>query len=263
VDATAYLIRRSHDAHVAGQLGKIKLFKMLYLASWWAVQAHDKTIFDGPWYRIDMGPALRRDDWEVLEGSLRQRYGVLTEDTMMRHGHSQTCFSRPTKGPSTPSDGDLRDPLDAAYSEIIHLPASAAARLTYTTEPMLWLLAEERANWGASVQYREFNLRNPVRDKFLSLGRKYMEGILEIPDIVRGMGEGWSIHDVVVYLDTFGFSRSINKAALTPRQRDRILDKITSALRTGRQSVRVPAEQKAIASSRIEQEYAPPDSLSG
>ena len=261
LDAAAYVIWRAHEAGAQEQLGKTKLFKTLFLASWWAVQGHGSDIYNGPWYRIDRGPGLLTGQWELLETILNSRYGIETSTLKMWHGHPQVCFSRPTRAPQTLTRSPLKQPLDAAFTDVISLTADEAAAMTYDTEPMIWLIAEERAKWGGTTQYRQFNLRDTNRDKFLALASQYTKGIIEPDDIARQMGHQWKTHDVVVYLDAFGIHRSLEEASLSTKAKKEILAKLASEIRTGSVRSGPSSTEKALASARLEEEYVSPSSL--
>lgn len=260
VDSSAYLIYRAHDSDLDAQLGKTKLFKMLYLASWWAYRAGEARLYDGPWYRIDLGPALMSGDWDLLKSILSDRYEINSERVARWPGYLQVLFSKPTVEPESTAGFEYRKFLDEAFEKIIELTANEAAEMTYDTDPMNWMVAEERASWGDSTQYREFKLDDEEREKFLELARKYAAGRIEIPDLVQRMGRGWTLNRVVVYLDTFGLFRSSDLSGLSESGRSEILEALLRRM-GDEKMVSQSVDERAVASSRIEEEYVSPDSV--
>jgi hypothetical protein len=260
-DASAFLVARAYQGRAESQLGKTKLYKMLYMASWWALAKSPPPLFVGPWYRIDMGPALMPNDWEALTASLANRFGIEARRVVMWHGYQQVCFSAP-RSASLKSLGKRRTALlETAFDSMINLSAPEAAAMTYTTSPMLWLVAEERLKWGGAVQYRSFSLDDPERQKFMDLADCYHRGAIDIPEIARGMGRGWTPHQVALYLDTFHLHRPAEALRLPDRDRDRILQRLVNAAADPNRVPRASPEERAMASSRLEGEYFAPDSI--
>ncbi len=260
-NASAYLVWKAHKLGKDAQLGKTKLYKMLFMASWRAVRELSYRLYTDPWYRIDKGPALITSDWEALTGALESQYGIQAKQVTMWHGYAQVCFSAPLSSPLKAIAKKSIPFLDKAFEEIIDLSAEDAAAVTYSTDAMLWLIAEERVKWGGSVQYRSFSLEDDDRDKFTALAQEYAKGAIDIPEIARRMGADWSLHQVVIYLDTFGLYRPLKKVALSDRQRNSILRRLASILRQHGELHRATVEERTMASSRIEEEYFAPNSI--
>jgi hypothetical protein len=259
--SAAYLIWRAHETHVDPQLGKTKLIKMLYMASWFSYVHGPTSLFVGPWYRIDRGPALITGDWDLLAATVKADYGIEATKVETWHGHPQFRFTAPSLRPESDTDPVFKPFLDEVFQEIIPLTADEAASVTYRTEPMLWLVAEERANWGGTMQYRRFSLDDPTRLRFVEIAASYAEGLIDIPEFARLMGPLWTTHQVAVYLDTFGLHRPLTKVRLTPPARNTILRNLANALRGGKRPAHPTVEERAMASARIEGEYFGPDSI--
>ncbi|HLC33791.1 MAG TPA: hypothetical protein VJJ70_02175 [Anaerolineales bacterium] len=260
-DASAFLVSRAYSRNVASQLGKTKLYKMLYMASWWARSESSTRLFLGPWYRIDMGPALTPGDWEALTDSLANRFGIEARRVAMWHGYQQVCFSALRNDPPKTLGKRQRSFLERAFNAIINLTAPEAAALTYTTSPMLWLVAEERFKWGEAVQYRPFSLEDAERQRFMQLVDRYRQGEIDIPQIAHEMGPAWSPHQVALYLDTFSAHRSADGLRLDDSDREKILLRIANAV-VDRKVIPHPSpEERALASSRLEGEYFAPSSI--
>lgn len=260
-DASAYLVSRAYERHVESQLGKTKLYKMLFMASWWACAASSTRLFVGPWYRIDMGPALTPGDWEGLTESLAKHFGIESQRVAMWHGYQQICFSAPQSAPPRSLGKRQVALLRRAFDNIINLTAPEAAALTHTTSPMLWLIAEERVKWGGAVQYRSFSLNDEEMQQFVHLSDRYRRGAIDIPEIASAMGPAWTPHQVAIYLDTFGVHRQIEDLTLPDSDRERILNHIAKAVRDSGPSLPLSPEERAMASSRLEGEYFAPSSI--
>lgn len=260
-DSSAFLISRAYKHGVHSQLGKTKLYKMLFMASWQAFSESLPNIYIGQWYRIDKGPALAPINWETLTVSLDRRFGIEAQSVVMWHGHPQVCFSKP-KSSLPKSLGKYRiECLSSAFDSMINLTAPEAAAMTYKTPPMLWLLAEERFKWGGSVQYRYFSFDDAEREKFMSFTELYRQGSIDIPDIVNAMGADWNNHRVSIYLDTFNIHRSIDNIRITASDRKKLLLRIVKSFKSQKPIHHASPEEMAVASSRLEGEYFSPNSL--
>lgn len=258
-DASAYLIGRAHAEGLDQLLGKTKLFKMLFMSSWWSLESGLDPIVDGPWYRIQRGPALRANDWDFLGYCLESKHDVVVQERVMPHGHPQFCFSVPRRDAQALDKLPYREHLDRAFEAMIHLTTDGAAAVTYETEAMKWLVAEERTMSGGEVQFREFSLRDSERDRFVGLARKYESGDLDLPEIAREMGQDWDNHRVAIYLDTFGLARPVDRQVLDDAQRASLLEKIAGSTTSDQADASV--EARVLASERIEAIFIGPDQL--
>ena len=259
-DAAAFLIADAHNRGCDDSLGKTKLYKMLFLASWRTYQDSGKPLFNGPGYRIERGPALYTTLWQALKRVMKEKYGISAERVVMWHGYPQESFSKPDDEPRQINELHISH-LEKAFDEIIGLTADEAAKMTYETKPMQWLVAQERAEFGGTTQFRVFKLTDTDRDRFIFLAEKYVNGKLEIQDIASEMGADWSLHKVAIFLDTLGYFREPEDARLQSAERERILNGLVEVVRGKKRLRESSIEERVMASSRIEEDYFAPESI--
>jgi hypothetical protein len=260
-DASAYLVSLAHRNRVESQLGKTKLYKMLFMASWWALADASTRLYIGPWYRIDMGPALMQDQWDALTRALDERFGIEARQVSMWHGYQQVCFGAPRAAPPRSLGSRQTAYLTQAFDHLIKLSAPETAAVTYKTSPMLWLVAEERVKWGGAVQYRRFSLDDVELRRFERLADRYRRGAIDIPEVRAAMGGDWTCHQVALYLDTFGIHRGGDALRLASSERQILAQRVVASLARSTRAGHPSPEERAMASSRIEGEYFVPSTI--
>lgn len=257
--ATAFVVDFARSQGKLGQLGKMKTFKILYLADWGKFSKTGETMFDIRWYRIQKGPALPQVVWQDVLVAIASKYGI---DSGWQQPGPYPQFMYSVSGPlriRMPRD-DARYLTDAA-AIVIDTTADAAGRLTYQTEPMQWLVAEELA-MGVGVQFREFRINDIERIKFARLARAYKRGSLGIVEIAREMGKSWTPSNVALFLDEMGANRALPKMGLSGSKRRQVLDALRDFVARGsKQDSSRWVEESVVASQRIEGIHVPLDAF--
>ncbi len=257
--ATAFVVDCVKREGKLFQLGKIKLFKILYLADWEKFRRTDETMFDIAWYRIQMGPALRPDVWQGVVSSIAEKYGITSRwEQPGRYQQFVFSISGPLKIRVSRVDAKY---LKQAVKAVIDATAGAAAQLTYQTEPMQWMVAQELAA-GAGVQFRDFRIKDEERIRFTKLAKRYQRGFINVGEIARQMGKHWTAHNVVLFLDQMGASRPLSKLPLPSGKRGKVLKSLRQFAAQGDvQNSSKWVEDCVVASQRIEGIYVPLDAF--
>ncbi len=258
-DATAFVVNFIKVEGNLYKLGKIKLFKILYLADWERFKRTNQTMFDVVWYRIQMGPALRPPIWENLTATIADRYNI-NGKWEQPGSYTQFVFSSDKKFKVAVSSIDGKY-LRKAVRQVIDSTAEAAAKLTYETEPMRWIVAQEIAD-GAGVQFRDFRINDKERIKFSKLAKLYKNGRINVGEITKSMGKSWTAQNAVLFLDQMIASRPLSKLSLSKEKRKKVLNtllKVTTAGET--QSSSKWVESSVVSSQRIEGIYVPLDAF--
>ncbi len=259
--ATAYIVDYVSKKEKLNKLGKIKLFKILYLADWGKFQEKRRPLFDIAWYRIQKGPALKVNIWEELCVLLSENYSIeITWGQAINYPQVMFTAKKPIKVKISAEDKKF---LTKAIDVVIDATAETAADITHQTEPMRWLIAQELA-LGGNVQFREFYLNDDERIKFSNLAKKYQSGQMDIPQIVHQMGGDWTSNNVVLFLEVMGINRKSSNLALLPAKRAKVLKKLLEFCLSSDSNSLVMSkwvEDTVIASQRIEGIFVSPDAF--
>ena len=257
--ATAFVVDCVRKEGKLLHLGKIKLFKILYLADWQKFRGTNKTMFDISWYRIQMGPALKPALWQEVVDSISANYGIMSRWEQPGE-YTQLMFdvSGPLKVKVPRVDAKY---LKEAIKAVIDATAEAAAKLTYQTEPMQWMVAQELAA-GAGVQFKDFRIKDEERIKFTKLAKRYQKGLINVGELAHEMGKDWTTSNVVLFLDQMGASRPLSKMSVSRNKRMKVLKDLKAlAARGDAQGSSKWVEDCVVASQRIEGIYVPLDAF--